>query len=197
MLLVGVLLFYGPAWWIFSETAPVYRRLLAEGLEWSSTVRGKPIEARLSGAEIVFRTRERPFLEGTVTTTAVDSGVPLLIALILATPGLFLIPRVNRLAAGILLMAATHVAFLAVKTEVTYLAADHPWAGPRALWNAADNCFEITGKLFLPIVIWLFLAFPVLFGAGITPPKPLERTGRNDPCPCGSGKKFKRCCGRR
>jgi len=22
------------------------------------------------------------------------------------------------------------------------------------------------------------------------------RTGRNEPCPCGSGKKFKRCCGR-
>ena len=20
-------------------------------------------------------------------------------------------------------------------------------------------------------------------------------TGRNDPCPCGSGKKYKRCCG--
>ncbi|MEN9429798.1 MAG: motif, partial [Pseudomonadota bacterium] len=20
------------------------------------------------------------------------------------------------------------------------------------------------------------------------------RTGRNDPCPCGSGQKFKRCC---
>jgi uncharacterized protein len=27
---------------------------------------------------------------------------------------------------------------------------------------------------------------------------PVERTpkiGRNDPCPCGSGKKYKRCCG--
>jgi uncharacterized protein YecA (UPF0149 family) len=23
---------------------------------------------------------------------------------------------------------------------------------------------------------------------------PLYRAGRNDPCPCGSGKKFKRCC---
>ena len=23
------------------------------------------------------------------------------------------------------------------------------------------------------------------------------KTGRNDPCPCGSGKKFKQCCGRR
>src|ERR1043166_9158345 len=22
----------------------------------------------------------------------------------------------------------------------------------------------------------------------------VEKTGRNDPCPCGSGKKFKRCC---
>jgi SEC-C motif-containing protein len=22
------------------------------------------------------------------------------------------------------------------------------------------------------------------------------KTGRNDPCPCGSGKKFKKCCGR-
>src|SRR5580692_1642336 len=23
---------------------------------------------------------------------------------------------------------------------------------------------------------------------------PRERTGRNDPCPCGSGKKYKQCC---
>lgn len=28
------------------------------------------------------------------------------------------------------------------------------------------------------------------------PPEPLARqpAGRNDPCPCGSGKKYKRCC---
>jgi len=23
---------------------------------------------------------------------------------------------------------------------------------------------------------------------------PADRTGRNDPCPCGSGKKYKKCC---
>jgi len=32
------------------------------------------------------------------------------------------------------------------------------------------------------------------------PDKPIEREepkiGRNDPCPCGSGKKYKKCCGR-
>jgi SEC-C motif-containing protein len=34
---------------------------------------------------------------------------------------------------------------------------------------------------------------------GIMNPRPAQRTadkvGRNDPCPCGSGKKFKKCCG--
>ncbi len=30
-------------------------------------------------------------------------------------------------------------------------------------------------------------------------PKPVKaekKVGRNDPCPCGSGKKYKKCCGR-
>jgi len=25
--------------------------------------------------------------------------------------------------------------------------------------------------------------------------EPHSRPGRNDPCPCGSGKKYKKCCG--
>ena len=30
-------------------------------------------------------------------------------------------------------------------------------------------------------------------------PEPMhaeKKTGRNDPCPCGSGKKYKKCCGK-
>lgn len=27
------------------------------------------------------------------------------------------------------------------------------------------------------------------------PPRRVEKVGRNDPCPCGSGAKFKKCCG--
>ena len=33
---------------------------------------------------------------------------------------------------------------------------------------------------------------------GISGPRPVKRAqkvGRNDPCPCGSGKKYKKCCG--
>jgi uncharacterized protein len=29
----------------------------------------------------------------------------------------------------------------------------------------------------------------------ITPPATSSKVGRNDPCPCGSGKKYKKCCG--
>ncbi|MEZ5537211.1 MAG: UPF0149 family protein [Thiolinea sp.] len=34
------------------------------------------------------------------------------------------------------------------------------------------------------------------FGAGMTKPQPAvsQKVGRNDPCPCGSGKKYKKCC---
>lgn len=28
-----------------------------------------------------------------------------------------------------------------------------------------------------------------------SPPVRVEKVGRNEPCPCGSGKKFKKCCG--
>jgi preprotein translocase subunit SecA len=28
------------------------------------------------------------------------------------------------------------------------------------------------------------------------PSAPASEIGRNDPCPCGSGKKYKKCCGR-
>ena len=39
----------------------------------------------------------------------------------------------------------------------------------------------------------------VLFDAHRPPQQPIVRgpkVGRNDPCPCGSGKKYKKCCGR-
>ena len=35
--------------------------------------------------------------------------------------------------------------------------------------------------------------FPLHVPSGTTL-RPASRTGRNDPCPCGSGKKFKKCC---
>lgn len=35
-----------------------------------------------------------------------------------------------------------------------------------------------------------------LEGRRLTPIRVEQKTGRNEPCPCGSGKKFKKCCGK-
>jgi uncharacterized protein len=34
-----------------------------------------------------------------------------------------------------------------------------------------------------------------LYGNATTFRRSMPKVGRNDPCPCGSGKKFKQCCG--
>lgn len=41
--------------------------------------------------------------------------------------------------------------------------------------------------------LWVYVDGEI---APSAPPAPIGKTGRNDPCPCGSGKKFKRCCGK-
>lgn len=41
---------------------------------------------------------------------------------------------------------------------------------------------------------WLFVDGRVFGGGPYTRSEP--KTGRNEPCPCGSGKKFKKCCGK-
>ncbi|MBR7083385.1 MAG: SEC-C domain-containing protein [Clostridia bacterium] len=53
------------------------------------------------------------------------------------------------------------------------------------------------------IIFSVFFSFsPVFFAAGAPEKqKPIvkklsDKVGRNDPCPCGSGKKYKQCCGR-
>jgi len=42
---------------------------------------------------------------------------------------------------------------------------------------------------------WLYVDGD-LQDSGAPASKKEAKTGRNDPCPCGSGKKFKKCCGR-
>lgn len=49
-------------------------------------------------------------------------------------------------------------------------------------------------------ILYCSSAFSEIFGYISTPkpehPQITQKVGRNDPCPCGSGKKYKNCCGR-
>lgn len=48
----------------------------------------------------------------------------------------------------------------------------------------------------LPVIVQSLYNFWRNRRSGVTVRRAEEKTGRNDPCPCGSGKKFKQCCGR-
>ncbi len=56
-------------------------------------------------------------------------------------------------------------------------------------------CFEENKRKWDRANVRLGLA-PVRSPNGATVPKTRAKAGRNEPCPCGSGKKFKKCCGR-
>jgi hypothetical protein len=56
---------------------------------------------------------------------------------------------------------------------------------PRPRFNLFDRCIESRGLADHGI------DDPP---AGYAPPRRVAKVGRNDPCPCGSGKKYKKCC---
>ncbi len=45
-------------------------------------------------------------------------------------------------------------------------------------------------------ILPLALIAPVWLRRSKKKPSPMAKVGRNEPCPCGSGKKFKKCCER-
>jgi hypothetical protein len=55
---------------------------------------------------------------------------------------------------------------------------DYPWS--------LDPSLETATQHLRPLTRWPEVIRPV----------PTKRIGRNDPCPCGSGLKYKKCCGK-
>ncbi len=149
------------------------------------------------GAEdhaLLLRSRS-PAFEAVVNLRDLTVNQPILWALLLVTPGMHLYNRIKALLSGTALLMLTHLAFLVCKIEIILIGAGHAAAGYSLLWSNADNLFEISGKGFFPVVIWLALALPYLLGKIDRRDRvPVKKIGRNDPCPCGSGKKFKKCC---
>ncbi len=99
----------------------------------------------------------------------------------------------------------------ALKSQLPATFARCEWTGlhvlDRSRGGSADNegsvtfeaSFNEAGKAFIMRETSRFVRTPegwrYLEGKGSIRPAPVSRTGRNDPCWCGSGKKFKKCHG--
>ncbi len=132
-------------------------------------------------------------------------NVPLLGALGLAAPGLSAGARLARTALGLGMLALAHVAFVwvYVKAQLVNLGMLNVSAGAAYALNWLALLLGPVGDVLFPLAIAAGLVGrPWAEALGLRLPQAARMSrrgevGRNAPCPCGSGRKHKRCCGRR
>lgn len=196
-----------PVWGYLS---PLYTQLLAacaQRLILSSLPRGElepgwAVGLKTQGNTITLTNpfaSSRVYLAG-FSATRVHGNVPLLLALFLVTPGVSAGRRVRRLgwALGVLfLWQVGHTVFLVKLLEsqgVLYASLEQVEVARSVLRMHVPNILlGVFAPQLLPFLLWVgFLGFYQPGEGGIS-----GKVGRNDPCPCGSGRKYKRCCGGR
>jgi hypothetical protein len=129
-------------------------------------------------------------------------GLPVFAALVFVTPGWSWRMRARALGWGLAFLTATQIVTLAVNIEfwqqmpargplgqIVYLPGHAP--GRLRTFSALAYFLEIMGRGF-----FVLAAYVAVLGLREPRRAPSPRTGRNEPCPCGSGRKFKRCCRR-
>lgn len=182
------------SWGAHRLLEPVFDELLAIICQLCYLAFGYDFAFDTQKSDLLLQSR-RPNFEALLGVRSITANTPVFWALLLAAPGLRLANRLRKLAIGTGLLIASQALFVIVKVESTLVAASHPDAGNALMWTTLDNLFEVSGKGFFPIAIWLWLTLPYLMGeVDRRDVAPGKRVGRNDPCPCGSGKKYKKCC---
>lgn len=192
-----VVVAFGIVWLGLNLLQNALTLFMARTMQLFATLGDYPVRFWASGQEVYFEISHGKRFQAWLDTRPIFSNLPVLVALIAATPGLLWRRRLAYVLTGAALLFLTHLIFLYVKVQVVLITANHIDAGSPALWQSLDDMFEVTGKTFFPIFIWLLLAFPYMLGA-VDARKRKEALAlpRNALCPCGSGKKYKRCCGR-
>jgi len=114
-------------------------------------------------------------------------------SLLVAWPGLSVRERLRAFIVAVFLLIATELVDIPVQI-INRVEAAWPVQGLgghlRVFWI---NLINNGGRQFLAVVVFLLSIASVRL---IFPARIKDPVGRNDPCPCGSGKKFKKCCGR-
>ena len=177
---------------------PHIGKVLTSGVQLYYALDDRKLKFVIEASDIVFRSYARPAFEARLSPQQIYSNTAFLLTLILITPGMRFTRRSAYLAMGATILYLTHVGFLITKVEMSLIASNHPLGGAAFFWEWADNFFEIMGNAFFPVFIWLLLTLRYMMGEVDRPAVALSgrSPGRNEPCPCGSGEKYKHCCGR-
>jgi hypothetical protein len=164
-------------------------------VEGTTIIAERPIMRQTSETVTVIRTLLRE--------TSGDYPLALLAALVLATPAWSLTRRGRVFAVTVGLLILTQFFSLLVNIEYTKLWPQKTAAGivvsldysrfKMILFDWLYAFLEFMGRGFFALLLY-FGAIARVWGR---PERKalVASVGRNDPCPCGSGLKAKRCCG--
>lgn len=196
--LLLLVVFYPAAWLAFRAVNPIYHKAVVSAAQSYSNVADRPVTFRIVGERTFYRCYVAPAFEADLDPTPIFSNFPFLLALILVVPGMRPKKRGLVLCLAMSFLFLSHAAFLMVKIEMSLIVGEHPAAGSPAFWNFLDNFFEVYGKTFFPVLLWLAPSLPYMLGKIDSTRAQGSKVSapRNAPCPCGSGKKFKHCCGK-
>jgi hypothetical protein len=130
-------------------------------------------------------------------------GLPMLIALVAVTGADSLRAKLQALLVGVLVMVLLTVPFVMLWAKLASLEMEEKIAQANLNGSGDRSSFlfyALQGGAFsqpvLAVLIWLGMVMLGLFKGKAQEQTANVPTPRNAPCPCGSGRKYKRCCGR-
>lgn len=208
-LLLGTLALYLvllPVWWYALDALAVFAATFADftyhcfDSQVLITANGKDVKV------IVTATQESGFggqaHSSGLRIDTVTYGLPMLVALVIVTRADSIRAKARALVAGLLAMTILTIPAVMMWAKITSLELDDQIA--RATMSGGVNrssffYYAFHGYAFSqPVVavgVWLALMMLGLFRENPKRQPQARSTPRNAPCPCASGRKYKRCCG--
>lgn len=197
-----------PLWWLGVDALAFVTAYAADAIyhffnpQVTITPNGKVINVSVKAAEQSLQAGQSH--SSALRMDTITYGLPMLAALVIVTRADSLRARARALAIGLCAMVLISVPAVMLWAKMTSLQlADSAGAGSLSGVENRSGFFYYAfhGYAFSqPVVataVWLALLMLGLFkekAKAVKAVQPLP-AGRNAPCPCGSGRKYKRCCG--
>lgn len=126
----------------------------------------------------------------------VSYGLPMLAALVIVTHARSIMAKVRALVVGVAVMAALTVPAVMAWAKLTSLQVDDQIAvsGDRSSFLFYAFHGYAFSQPVIAVGLWLGMMMLGMFKASEQAAAPVIAIARNAPCPCGSGRKYKKCC---
>jgi hypothetical protein len=204
---VGLYLLFLPLWWyslpLLTNLSAFFADLIYHFFDPQVAI--KPINRMINFT--VTATQASGFggqkYETGLQMDTVTYGLPMLIALIVVTGADSLRAKLQALVIGVLVMSLLTVPVVMLWAKLASLEMEEKIAQANLNTSGDRSSFlfyVLQGGAFsqpvLAVLIWLGMMMLGLFKAKTQEQTAQSPIARNAACPCGSGRKYKRCCGR-